>query len=82
MKISEKREILADLAHERWSHWMAYLFRNSVKTRSGVVVIPSSKVERWERQARTKYFDLPENEKESDRREADRIIKALTEELN
>jgi hypothetical protein len=72
-KQSEVRERLADYAHEAWSGWMRYMFDKSVVMSRGVL-IPQDLVERWERQMKTPYAELPENEKESDRAEADRML--------
>jgi len=41
---------------------------------SGEGVIPKDKLTRWERQMNTRYADLPEDEKESDRHQADKVI--------
>ena len=68
------KEDLAGYAHEAWSGWMKYLFDCSVKQSNGTVVIPKWNVERWERQMNTDYNNLPENEKESDRKEAEEMI--------
>lgn len=74
------REKLAEYAHTAWSGWMVYLFEKCEGggTVDGVepipVVIPGWAVERWQRQMNTPYADLPENEKESDRAEADRML--------
>ncbi len=73
------REKLAEYAHKAWSGWMNYLFEKSVLNEDGTVVIPAWAVERWKRQAATSYVDLPEDEKESDRDEADSIMRALNE---
>ncbi|MCP3966699.1 MAG: hypothetical protein GY718_10165 [Lentisphaerae bacterium] len=53
---------------------MAYLFEKSVANEDGTMTIPQWAVERWTRQMNTKYVDLPEEEKESDRQEAEKII--------
>ncbi len=79
--MNETRETLAAYAHEAWSGWMRYLFEKSTRKPDGTVVLPSWAVERWERQVQTKYTDLPEPEKESDRDEADKMI-AIIETLN
>ena len=73
------REILAALAHEMWAGWMNYLFSKCRKRDNGEVVIPRWAVERWLRQATTLYKDLPEEEKKSDREEADRILTTIEE---
>ena len=72
--MNDKREALAAYAHEAWAGWMEYLFRKSDKAPNGEVVISKPLVDRWVRQVQTRYEDLPENEKESDRAEADKIL--------
>jgi len=68
------REPLAEYAHGAWSGWMRYLFGKSTRNADGTVTIPAWAVERWTRQVETRYADLPENEKDSDRTEADSMI--------
>lgn len=70
-------EALADYAHASWSGWMKYLFSKSIPTADGSVVIPKELVARWERQMNTPYQSLPENEKKSDRDEAEKILSTL-----
>lgn len=71
------REALAAQEHERWSHWMRWQFECCIKNEDGSLTIPAPKVERWTRQMNTPYRDLSEQEKESDRREADETLKLL-----
>lgn len=71
------REELAEYAHDAWSGWMRYLFEKSTKNDDGTVTIPSWAVERWTRQMNTPYDELPEEEKESDRAEADRMLEIV-----
>jgi hypothetical protein len=68
------RERLAEEAHKAWSAWMRYLFSKSVELNDGIVLVPKWAVDRWNRQMTTAYADLSEDEKESDRREADRYL--------
>jgi hypothetical protein len=68
------REALADYAHEAWSGWMKYMFGKGSQNNDGSILLPWSVVERWTRQMNTKYQDLPESEKESDRQEADKML--------
>ena len=68
------KEKLAEFAHEQWSGWMKYLFEKSSQNPDGTMTIPKWAVERWSRQMNTKYSDLSEVEKESDRIEADKMI--------
>lgn len=69
----ELREQLAALAHEQWSDWMRYLF-SKCEERGDGRLIPPWAVDRWMRQMQTMYADLPEEEKESDRAEADKVL--------
>ena len=78
------REQLAKYAHDAWSGWMKYLFEKSIpykpgeiQAEEGAVIIPKWAVARWKRQLATQYNDLPESEKESDRREADKILEIV-----
>lgn len=77
MKTMDIREALAEYAHDSWAGWMRYLFRKSELVPDRGACIPEELVERWIRQMDTKYQDLPEKEKESDRNEADKIIALL-----
>jgi hypothetical protein len=58
---------------------MEYLFEKSTRNADGSTTIPAWAVERWERQACTKYADLPESEKESDRHEADKMLAIMAD---
>jgi hypothetical protein len=78
MKANELREDLAALSHEIWAHWMTYLFNVGYGDTEGQYVIPADKVQRWMRQMKTPYAELSEEEKASDREQADKIIKLLT----
>lgn len=76
-KMKDLREQLAALEHEQWVAWMKYLFEKSPENDEGCVEIPASLVARWKRQMNTSYVDLPENEKESDRAEADKVLRVI-----
>lgn len=72
-----KKERLAEYAHDAWSGWMKYLFSkcdSPIHHTQGGLIIPQWAVERWKRQMNTSYKDLPEKEKKSDRKEAEKII--------
>jgi hypothetical protein len=71
-------EVLAEVEHKRWSRWMKYLFGVSKLNDDGSVTIPMAFVKRWTRQMNTDYKNLTEEEKESDRKEVDRTIAALS----
>ena len=75
---NELREKLAEYAHRTWAGWMEYMMSKCVNTVDGSgVVMPKEFYERWTRQKNTPYSELPENEKTSDRYEADRILDIL-----
>jgi len=67
------REDLAAYAHASWSNWTQYMFFKCKYAADGSLIIPEELVRRWARQMNTVYKDLPENEKASDRTEADNI---------
>lgn len=75
------REQLAAYAHEAWAGWMIYLFSKSTANPDGTVTIPAWAVKRWFRQMMTRYAALPEEEKASDRDEAEKILKILRDTL-
>lgn len=73
--MNDLREKLAALSHSQWSGWMKYLFSRGQTTGNGdLFVLPKYWWTRWLRQTDTPYADLSESEKESDRKEADRVL--------
>ena len=85
MKINNiTRELLADQQHDIWSDWMRYMFSMGhyrILELNGepqqVWIMPSSSLDRWTRQMNTHYNYLTEQEKNSDREQADKIIALL-----
>jgi len=73
----EIREALAAIQHEIWAHWMRYLFSKTLPTMDDDEMIASEHAERWRRQMETPYDELSEQEKESDRDQADKIMAFL-----
>jgi hypothetical protein len=71
------REILAELAHKQWSGWMTHMFKKGVFNDDGTWTMPAWAVARWRRQEETEYKDLTEDEKDSDRKEADRVLEII-----
>ncbi len=74
---SDLREKISDVQHEIWNHWMKYQFSVCVANEDGSLTIPAIKVERWKGQMATSYFDLPENSKDSDREQTDKVVAVL-----
>ena len=79
--ISNTVEDLAEYAHNAWAGWMECLFSKCEpsfdKDGYDAMIIPNDLCERWFRQMATPYNELPENEKKSDRQEADKILSIL-----
>lgn len=71
------RERLASYAHEAWAGWMSYLLAKTRYTDDGGKKIEFSDVDRWKRLMETSYSDLKEDEKRSDRAQADKILAIL-----
>lgn len=63
----------ADLEHQRWAKWQAYVFSKSKWTKKGYL-IPKELCERWQRQINTSYAELSEAEKETDRQEVRKYL--------
>ena len=74
----EIRELIAEVSHEIWSHWMRYLFSRCEDDDLGII-IDRWDAKRWEKQINTAYEDLTEREKDSDREQADKILKVIDE---
>jgi hypothetical protein len=69
--MDEIQEKLAENAHNQWRRWMKYLFNKcSLPNEDGTITIPKWAVDRWKRQIKTSYSDLPDHDKASDREQA------------
>ncbi|WP_247389032.1 MULTISPECIES: hypothetical protein [unclassified Bradyrhizobium] len=75
-------ERLAEIEHERWSHWQRYMHSKAVKQPNGTLLIPSELVQQWERQLETPYRELSEKEKESDREQVKKYLPIIAEILS
>jgi len=71
------REKLSDVQHEIWASWMRWVFHICPGHDDGSVTIPANLATRWKRQIHTGYSDLTEQEKDSDREQADKCLVAL-----
>ncbi len=68
------RERLADIQHQVWTSWMEHLFSVSTQNPDGSYSIAAEHVARWQRQMATPYSDLSDDEQESDRQQADKVL--------
>ena len=73
------REAIAAVQHDIWAHWMEYQFSKCIQNDDGSLTIPAASVLRWVRQVNLSYAELPENERESDRHQADKVLKVFAE---
>jgi cytochrome P450 len=73
----ELREKLAYLQHDIWASWMRYMFTCGTLNPDGTWTMPAEKVQRWQRQMVTPYSELTDNERESDRQQADKMLTVL-----
>lgn len=67
-------EQLAAIEHERWALWQRYVHDSCQSEPDGALRIPGHLVERWERQIRTPYALLSEEEKNSDREQVRKYV--------
>ncbi|MBN2837734.1 MAG: hypothetical protein JXM74_03175 [Fusobacteriaceae bacterium] len=76
-KLNTDLKTLAILNHKQWNHWLEYQNSCSVYLENGDLILPSNKIERWRRQIKTAYYNLSEQEKNSDREIASKWIKDI-----
>jgi len=75
-------EQLAAVEHERWSHWQRYVHSKGVRQPDGSLLLPPNLVSRWERQINTKYAELDEQEKASDREQVEKYLPIIASALS
>jgi hypothetical protein len=78
---AELLERLADLEHQRWSHWQRFVHSRCLPGPDGSLIIPAELVRRWEQQVSTPYSELTEREKDSDRDQVRRYLPVIAEAL-
>lgn len=74
-------DALADIEHDRWSHWQRYMHEKGVRQADGSLLIPSDLVAQWDRQIATPYAELSEEEKESDREQVRKYLPSIADGL-
>ena len=80
------KDNIAAVIHDIWAHWMKHMFkvcyhRNLMLegTMQHCLVIPNNLLKRWERQTGQSFWELSEDERESDREMADMILETLAD---
>lgn len=74
-------EKLAAVEHERWSHWQRHVHSKCTRQPDGSLLLPADLVARWEKQIATKYAELDDIEKESDREQVRRYLPLIASAL-
>ena len=69
-----KIENLAARAHDMWSHWMAYMYKEYYNHDDSTLTIPTDQVKKWYRLINRPYDLLTEDEKKSDRKVAEKYL--------
>ena len=70
-------EILSDIEHKRWGNWQEYLHSLCIKNDDGSLTIPKERVDWWNKEIKTSYYDLDEKLKQYDRDEVENTLKAI-----
>ena len=70
-------DTLADIEHERWSHWQRYMHSKGTRLHDGSLVLPADLVQQWEQQIATPFAELSEKEKDSDREQVRKYLPAV-----
>lgn len=70
-------ELLSKKEHDRWAKWQKHVHSCCTSNEDGSLTIPKEKVDRWERQIKTDYDNLSEQEKDSDRRQVLETLKTI-----
>lgn len=74
-------EKLAAIEHERWAHWQRYMHDKGERRPDGSLVLPAELVRHWDTQIATRYADLSESEKTSDREQVRRYLPVIADAL-
>jgi hypothetical protein len=77
--LDELVEALASIEHERWRHWQRYLHGKCIRREDGALLIPADLVRRWEKQIETRYSELTDEEKGSDREQVRKYLPLIVD---
>ena len=67
--MSDLLENLAELEHQQWAHWTEYMINHMTQ----------ENIAKWINQINTPYSELTEQEKESDRKWARKVLERIKE---
>lgn len=74
----DTRERLAEYAHDAWSSYMAYFLKRLDQDNDGNLVIPKAYARNLHSLIATSYSELPEDDRQGDREEADKMLVIIT----
>lgn len=66
-KLGAAIDTLADIEHDRWSHWQKYMHTKGERQPDGSLLIPADLGAQWDCQIQTPFAELTDDEKDSDR---------------
>lgn len=75
-------ELLANIEHERWAGWQKYLHSLCIINKDGSLTISKDRVEWWNKEIETSYYNLDEKIKEYDRVEVRKSLKPILDILD
>ncbi len=75
--MSEKIERLAEYAHDAYSSYMAYFLKRLDQDDDGNLIIPKSYAQNLRTLIATGYNELPEDDKQGDREEAEKMLEIV-----
>ena len=65
--MKDLREKLAEAEHFQWTSWLKYMLNN----------LTNENIAKWKKQIDTSYNKLTEEEKQSDRKWADKVLEII-----
>lgn len=81
-RLEAEIDLLADIEHERWSHWQQYMHSKGERHEDGSLVLPADLVKQWEQQIASPYAQLSNKEKESDREQVRKYLPTIVDVLS
>ncbi len=81
-KLNAAIDTLADIEHERWAHWQKYMHDKGERQPDGSLLIPAELVSQWDRQLKTPFAALSDDEKDSDRAQVRKYLPTVVNVLS
>jgi len=81
MTKDELIDILASIEFKRWVQWQSYVHSVCEPNPDGSLTIPSHFAQMWEQRMKVPYSELPEDQKEVERKLAEKYWELLMKEF-